>query len=70
MGWRPLSCVVRRPLTTNGNFNLILYVQHKAYFLIQLNADSLYPYASLCLLIPILAFLAYPDADYPDADPD
>ena len=25
---------------------------------------------SLCLLIPMLALLAYPDADYPDADPD
>ena len=30
-------------------------LQHKAYFLIQLNADS--------LLIPTLALLAYPDAD-------
>ena len=37
-------------------------VQHKAYFLIQLNADSLYPFACWSL--------AYPDADYPDADPD
>ena len=42
-------------------------VQHKAYFLIQLNAD--FP-LSLCLLIPMLALFAYPDADYPDADPD
>ena len=25
---------------------------------------------SLCLLIPMLALFAYPDADYPDADPD
>ena len=45
-------------------YNLL---QHKAYFLIQLNAYSLYPFA---LLIPMLALLAYPDADYPDADPD
>ena len=31
-------------------------IQHKAYFLIQLNADSLYPFAcwSLCLLILII----------------
>mgnify|MGYP003690710815 CR=1 FL=1 len=37
-------------------------VQHKAYFLIQLNADSLYPFACwslclLCLLILILIIL-------------
>ena len=42
-------------------------IQHKAYFLIQLNAK--FP-LSLCLLIPLLALLAYSDADYPDANPD
>ena len=25
---------------------------------------------SLCLLIPMLVLLAYPDASYPEADPD
>ena len=44
-------------------------LQHKAYFLIQLNADSLYPFA--CWSLYMLALLAYAyDADYPDADPD
>ena len=46
----------------------LLDVQQKAFFLIQLHADSLYPL--ICLLILMLALLAYPDADYPDADPD
>ena len=34
-------------------------IQHKAYFLIQLNADSVYPFAcrSLCLLILMLIIL-------------
>ena len=43
-----------------------IHIQHKAYFLIQLNADSLYHFF---LLIPMHALLAYPNADYPDADP-
>ena len=41
-------------------------IQHKAYFLIQFNADSLYP----LLADPYARLLAYPDADYPDAVPD
>ena len=36
-------------------------MQHKASFLIQRNAASFYPFAY---------FLAYPDSDYLDADPD
>ena len=47
------------------NYKLSRGEQHKAKCLIQLNNDSLYPF---CLLIPMLALLAYPDADYPDAD--
>ena len=43
-------------------------LQHKVYFLIQLFDDS--PAISLYLLIPMLSLLAYPDADYPDADLD
>ena len=46
----------------------LLDVQQKAFFLIQLNADSLYPL--ICLLILMLALLAYPDAENPAADPD
>ena len=39
--------------------DMVAYVQHKAYFLIQLNADSLYPFAcwSLCLLCLLILML-------------
>ena len=39
--------------------DMVAYVQHKAYFLIQLNADSLYPFACwfLCLLCMLILML-------------
>ena len=42
-------------------------IQHMAYFLIEINADSS---QSICLLVPLLALLAYPDEEYPDYDAD